>query len=91
MKLLAAFMLLIIIPHRLLLHNWLSRKLLYRPQFQSVIDTNKTVMLPAGIQISVYYTGTLKRPRFMALGANNTICVADMNGNKILRPSGFLS
>ncbi|MEP7235684.1 MAG: T9SS type A sorting domain-containing protein [Ignavibacteriota bacterium] len=53
-------------------------------QFQSFVDTGKKVFLPPDYEISVYFAGTLKRPRFMALGSKNTICVADMGGKQIV-------
>jgi glucose/arabinose dehydrogenase len=61
-----------------------EKKVLVPPQFRSVIDTNKTVMIPDEYEISVFYAGGLQRPRFMALGAKNTIYVADMNAGHIL-------
>src|ERR1700730_11367069 len=61
-----------------------QQKLIVAPKFQSVIDTNKTVMISGEYEINVFYTGTLKRPRFMALGPKNTLYVADMNANHIL-------
>ena len=61
-----------------------EQKLIVPPQFQSILDTNKTVMLPPEYEISVFYTGILKRPRFMALSLKNTICVADMDGHQIV-------
>ena len=62
------------------------KKLIVPVQFQKIIDSNTTVMLPDEYEMSVYYTdpSRLLRPRFMALSPNNTICVADMNGGHIL-------
>lgn len=61
-----------------------EKKVIVPPQFRSVIDTNRTVMIPDEYEISVFYAGGLQRPRFMALGAKNTIYVADMNARHIL-------
>lgn len=60
-----------------------QKKLIVPPKFQSVIDTNKTVMIPEEYEVSVFYAGIVKRPRFMALGPHNTIFVADMGAKHI--------
>jgi glucose/arabinose dehydrogenase len=71
------------IPHPVL-SQLVEKKVIVAPQFQSIIDTNKTVMIPDEYEINVFYTGILKRPRFMALGPNNTIYVADMDDHHIV-------
>lgn len=84
MKRTIAFLLVVCFFSDSALAQLVQKKLIVPPQFQSVIDTNKTVMIPNDYDISVFYAGDLKRPRFMALGPNNTIYVADMNAKHIL-------
>jgi glucose/arabinose dehydrogenase len=61
-----------------------EKKVIVPPQFRSVIDTNKTLSIPNEYEISVFYAGNLKRPRFLAHGPKNTVYVADMNAGNIL-------
>jgi glucose/arabinose dehydrogenase len=60
-----------------------QKKVIVPPQFQSQFDTNPTVTIDDRFDISVYYTGSLKRPRFMAMGPNNVLYVADMNNHGV--------
>src|ERR1051325_1557647 len=61
-----------------------SQALIVPTAFQSVYPNGESVRLPPDYQISVYYAGApLRRPRFLALGPNNTIFVADMNKNHV--------
>ena len=59
------------------------KKVIVPPQFQPLFDTNRTVNIDNHFNLSLYYIGNLKRPRFMAMGPNNVLYVADMNGNRI--------
>ena len=60
-----------------------AQKLIVAPRFQSILDSNKTVFISSEYEVSVFYAGALKRPRFMTLGPKNTVYVADMNANHI--------
>ncbi|HET9137348.1 MAG TPA: hypothetical protein VFO76_11980, partial [Candidatus Kapabacteria bacterium] len=59
------------------------KKISVPPQFQPLFDTNRTVTIDDRFDISLYYIGSLKRPRFMAMGPNNVLYVADMNNHGV--------
>jgi glucose/arabinose dehydrogenase len=84
MKQVVAFLIMLSVIFSSAFGQLVQKKVIVPPQFQSFIDTNKTVMIPDEYEINVFYAGSLKRPRFMALGPKNTIYVADMNANHIL-------
>ncbi|MEI8135255.1 MAG: PQQ-dependent sugar dehydrogenase [bacterium] len=62
----------------------IEQKLNVSEKFLPFIDSSHHIMLPGDYEISVFYAGELKRPRFLAIGPNNTLCVADMNDKHIL-------
>ncbi|MFI5263423.1 MAG: T9SS type A sorting domain-containing protein [Candidatus Kapaibacterium sp.] len=84
MKRYSFFLLLLVLLPSVAHSQPVQQKLIVPLQFQTIIDTNKTVMLPAEYEISVFYAGILKRPRFMALSPKNMICVADIDGHQIV-------
>src|SRR5579871_4376808 len=52
-------------------------QLIVAPKFQKYYDSARTVNLPPGFSMSVFYTGSLVGPRFMAFRDDGTLCVAD--------------
>src|SRR5205085_10584629 len=54
------------------------------PKFQKYYDSSRTVNLPEGFSMSVFYTGTLASPRFMAFRDDGTLCVADQYNNVVI-------
>ena len=54
-------------------------------KFQKYYDSAETVYLPAGFMATVFYTGTLAGPRFLALDAAGNVCVADAGNNSVVQ------
>ena len=54
------------------------------PKFQKYYDSAETVYLPSGFSATVFYTGTLSGPRFLALDPNGNVCVADAGANSVV-------
>jgi glucose/arabinose dehydrogenase len=52
-------------------------------KFQQYYDSARTVYLPKGYSISVFYTGGLSSPRFMAIQSDGTLCLADQGSSAV--------
>ncbi|MDP4199201.1 MAG: T9SS type A sorting domain-containing protein [Bacteroidota bacterium] len=64
--------------------QFVKQKLIVPPRFLPLYDSSRTIMLPAEYQIQVFYAGSpFVRPRFMAMGPNNTIYIADLTPGRI--------
>ncbi len=61
----------------------ISQELNVAPQFHSYYDSARTLNLPKGFLINVYYVGALERPRYMAFDESGVLYVADMGANHI--------
>ncbi len=53
-------------------------------KFEQYYDSAETVYLPAGFSATVFYTGTLSGPRFLALDPDGNVCVADQGANTVV-------
>ncbi len=61
----------------------IPRELSVAPQFQSHYDSARTLNLPKGFSINVFYVGALERPRYMAFDESGVLYVADMGAKHI--------
>ena len=61
----------------------ISQDLTIAPQFHSYYDSARTLNLPKGFSISVFYVGALVRPRYMAFDESGVLYVADMGAKHI--------
>src|SRR5689334_15229443 len=59
-------------------------QLIIPAKFQPYYDTARTVNLPKGFSISLFYTGQVSGPRFMDFTPSGILCVADQNNSSVL-------